>query len=416
MTALFASHVEPGWTLRRCRIRDARYYPGFACLVTYNLKLESTAGDSSMLTLYGRAFGDEAVPEAFRNRPPLATPVGRFPSWLPQFGLALWTFPDDPGIWGLAEVWRRGGTTFDRPGVLVHTPWRDRRPGLETVLVSYVPAKRCILRYDRLDHARPEPFYGKVYATEDAPRLFAQMQALWDYAARRSPELVLARPLGCDPRSNALWQSSPGGEALLEVLDAETLPTTMRRVAAALAALHRADLEPERIWSVEDETTKLERARSARCASIRRTQIGAVLGALVRSAPPEAERRVPVHGDFHCNQVLVQDDRVAIIDFDLFGKGDPLHDVARFLSRFRAYAHSRLSHDVLDLAQETFLSTYQILVPWAVDRRRLAWWMAVLLVNRQALKAVKKLSTSSTEPVAAMLSAAAAIAGGGESR
>jgi aminoglycoside phosphotransferase (APT) family kinase protein len=279
-------------------------------------------------------------------------------------------------------------------------------------LVSYVPAKRCILRYDQLDHAQPESFYGKVYAHDDAARLFAQMQALWDYSQRRAPELVLARPLGCDPKSNALWQSSPGGEALLEVMDPETLPDIMRRVAAALAALHRADVEPERIWSVQDETVKLERARAAlgRFYPTLVPQIDTVLGALVHSAPPEAARRVPVHGDFHCNQVLVRDDRVAIIDFDLCGRGDPLHDVARFLSRFRAYARGRLSADVFDRAQESFLSTYEILVPWTVDRRRLAWWMAVLLVNRQALKAVKKLSTGAAEPLAEMLAMAAAMA------
>jgi hypothetical protein len=38
--------------------------------------------------------------------------------------------------------------------------------------------------------------------------------------------------------------------------------------------------------------------------------------------------------------------------------------------------------------------------------------MATLLVNRQALKAVKRLSAGGPEPVAAMLAAAASIAKG----
>jgi hypothetical protein len=411
MAKLFAAHLEDGWELRRCHVREARYYPGATCLLAYHLKLQSAAGEAHVLTLYGRAFGNESVPEAFRARPPLATPVGRLPSYLPQLGLALWTFPDDPGVFGLADVWRRGGATFDRPGALEHTPWNDRRPGLETVLVSYVPAKRCILRYDRLDHARPEPFFGKVYANEDARLLYQQMQQLWDYSQRRAPELVLARPLGCDARLNAAWQSSPGGESLLEVLDADGLPATMRRVAAALAALHRADLRPERIWRVEEEAIKLERARAAlgRFYPTLRGQIDAVLGELIRRDPGEAARLVPVHGDFHCNQVLVQEDRVAIIDFDLFGMGDPLHDVARFLSRFKAYAHGKIDATVSARAQDTFLSTYEILVPWPVERQRLGWLMAALLVNRQALKSIKKLSTGGPEPVAEMLDAAAAI-------
>jgi hypothetical protein len=92
--------------------------------------------------------------------------------------------------------------------------------------------------------------------------------------------------------------------------------------------------------------------------------------------------------------------------------GDPLHDVARFLSRFRAYAHGKLSPAQLERAEQSFLATYEILVPWRVDRRRLAWLRAALLVNRQALKAVKKLSAGGPEPVAEMLETAAAIARG----
>ena len=40
--------------------------------------------------------------------------------------------------------------------------------------------------------------------------------------------------------------------------------------------------------------------------------------------------------------------------------------------------------------------------------------MATLLVNRQALKSVKKLSAGGPEPVAALLAGAAAIARGGD--
>jgi hypothetical protein len=414
MAVLFATHLAPGWTLRRCRIREARYYPGAACLLSYHLKVVNEAGEESVLTVYGRAFGVEPVPDAFRARPPLATAVGRLPSFLPQLGLALWTFPDDPGILGLASVWRRGGAVFDIPGVLVHAPWPDKRPGLEIAVASYVPAKRCILRYDRLDHARPEPFFGKVYANEDARVLFAQMRDLWSYSQTAAPELVLARPLGCEPRSNALWQASPGGESLLEVLDSVDLPMVMRRVAAALAALHRAPLRPERVWRIEEETAKLGRARAAllRFYPSLQRDIDAVLGAMIAAAPGEPARLVPMHGDFHCNQILVHEDRVAVIDFDLFGMGDPLHDVARFLSRFRAYTHGKLNEASAARAQESFLSTYEILVPWRVDRRRLWWLMATLLVNRQALKAVKKLSAGGPEPVAEMLATAAAIAKG----
>jgi hypothetical protein len=89
--------------------------------------------------------------------------------------------------------------------------------------------------------------------------------------------------------------------------------------------------------------------------------------------------------------------------------GDPLHDVARFLSRFKAYAHGKIDATVSARAQDTFLSTYEILVPWPVERRgSLAGWRRCSSTARRS-KSMKKLSTGGPEPVAAMLSAAAAI-------
>lgn len=412
----FAPFAHPGWTLRRCRIKEARYYPASTCLLAYHLRFVHDNGEAATLLLHARAFGDETVPEAFRAATPIATAVATVPRFFADMGLAVWAFPDDPGVPGLANVWRRGGALLDDAGVLQHRPWNDDRPQLETLLVSYVASKRCIVRYDRLDHARPESFFGKVYGIDDARVLYAQMQSLWDWSQAHAPELRLARPLGCDVRHNALWQASPGGEPLLEMLDGRDVAVLLRHVAAAMAALHRCPLQPERRWRLEEETAKLHRARAAlfRFHPELGPQVDRVIGDLLAAAPGEPERLVPVHGDFHCNQVLVQEERVAVIDFDLFGMGDPLLDVGRFLSRFRAHVHGKLSDEEAIEAQHAFLSAYEILVPWRVDRRRLGWILAALLVNRQALKSVKKLSAGGSEPVAMLLATAENMRRGAE--
>ncbi len=414
IAARFRAHALPGWTLRRCRAQDVRYYPGATCLLAYGLKYDDPGGERVPFALAGRAFGTEPVPAHFRERPAIQTPAGPIPAYWPDLRLALWTFPDDPAMPGLGHIVRSSGTLFDRAVQLTPAPWTGARPGLETIVVNYVPAKRCILRYDRLDHARPEPFYGKVYATDDAQSVVARMQMLWEYAVRRAPELGLARPLGCDPVRNAVWQDSPGGEPLLDSLLGADMPVLMRRVAASLAALHRSDLPAERVWRVADESVKLERARDAllRFYPHLHREIEATIGPLAAAAPADVIQTAAVHGDFHCNQVLVGRDRVSIIDFDLFGRGDPLLDVARFLSRFETVAQGHWSAAEIADAQRAFVSAYAILVPWGVDRRRLAWWKAVLLVNRQALKNVKKLAASGVEPVAAVLTAARAAAEG----
>ncbi|MFQ5600650.1 MAG: phosphotransferase family protein, partial [Candidatus Krumholzibacteriia bacterium] len=331
-----------------------------------------------------------------------------------QASLALWQFPDDPGVLGIGDVWRRGGALFDHPGLLDVTPWSGRRPPVETALVRYVPSKRVVLRYEFQDGDRSTCFYGKVYGEADAGSLYAETCELWEWSRSHAPEVHLAQPLGCDTRLNAVWQASPGGEPLLALLGTIDLPRATRRVAAALAALHRGEVRASRTAHIDEEARKLERARAAllRFYPMLEREITATLDRLIGSAPPEPEEPRPIHGDFHCNQVLLHNDRVSIIDFDLRAMGDPLLDVARFLSRFRAYTQGEMLEADAVRSQKLFLSTYEILVPWDVDRGRLAWLMAALLINRQILKSVKKLSTGGPEPVAALLAAADGIAQG----
>ena len=113
MGALFAAHFEPGWTLKRLRIKEARYHPGLACLLTYQLRCQHTGGEEVRMRLYARAFVPGTAPEAFTRRPPLATSMGRLPSYLPQAHLII----ARAGASTIAEV-----MTVGRPSIMVPYP------------------------------------------------------------------------------------------------------------------------------------------------------------------------------------------------------------------------------------------------------------------------------------------------------
>jgi len=409
MRALFAAHFEPGWTLKRLRIKEARYHPGLTCLLTYQLRCQHVSGEEVRMRLYARAFVPGTASEAFTKRPPLATSMGRLPSYLPQANLALWMFPDDPGILGMADVVRRGSTLFDNSNTLEVTPWQGHRPEVEATLVRYVPSKRCVMRYVMQQTETPHSFYGKVYGNHmDAGLLYDQMRALYAWTRQSAPELTVGQPLGCDRRLNVIWQGSPGGESFPALLPDLDLPSAMRRIAAAVAALHRGPVQPHRTQPVLGEWKKLQRARDAllRFHPGLEREIHAALDPLLAADPGEPPQLRPIHGDLHCSQVLLRDRHVGIIDFDLYAWGDPLLDVARFLSRFRALVHGELEESEAAAAMESFLGTYEILVPWKMDRPRLGCLMAALMINRQALKPVKKLAAGSANHVATMLTAA----------
>ena len=395
MATLFAAHLAPGWTLRRCRIQRSALLSGPRLSVGLQpARLRRATGEAAVLSLLARAFGDEPVPEAFRAAPPTRD-AGRAGcrASCRNLGLALWTFPDDPGVLGLADVWRRGGATVrSRRRAGARAVDRDRRPGSETVLVSYVPAKRCILRYDRLDHARPEPFYGKVYANDDAAVLLRpnadrcgtsrnahapELRSGATAGLRRASQRALAGVAGRRTAArDARWARCPGALA------------TCRGGARGAAPL---PLQPERRWRLEEETAKLR--PGARRAGPLPSRI-AVPRSIASSAtcwprrPVNRTRLVPVHGDFHCNQVLVQEERVADHRFrPVRTWAIRCTTSARFLSRFRALRARQAERRSSDRSAAA-----------PSCRRTRSWcrggWiaagsggsMAALLVNRQALE------------------------------
>jgi aminoglycoside phosphotransferase (APT) family kinase protein len=182
----------------------------------------------------------------------------------------------------------------------------------------------------------------------------------------------------------------------------------MRRIAAAIAALHRGPVQPQRTQPVGEEWDRLQRSRQAllRFYPALAREIHETLDTLLAVQPNEPTERHPIHGDLHSGHILLRDRHVAIIDFDHYAWGDPLLDVARFLSHFRALARGEMDESEAAAAQESFLGTYEILVPWKMDRMRLGALMAALMINHQALKPVMALAADSEEHVLAFLSAA----------
>ncbi len=76
--------------------------------------------------------------------------------------------------------------------------------------------------------------------------------------------------------------------------------------------------------------------------------------------PPQDERWI--HGDFHIGQIMVgADGRVALVDVDRAGIGDPLDDIATFIAHLFDFtrrrpnpAASKLMMDLLDAAYEKY--------------------------------------------------------------
>jgi aminoglycoside phosphotransferase (APT) family kinase protein len=133
----------------------------------------------------------------------------------------------------------------------------------------------------------------------------------------------------------------------------------MRAFGAALAELHALPLPAERVSGFGEHLRELIRPHPlalAEALPYLRDRIEAVLAemeglARLREAAVDP---VPLHRDFHLGQLFLGDDgRVWLIDWDLFGWGDPLLDVGNFLMVLETRAGDRAP-----LCREAFLDGY----------------------------------------------------------
>lgn len=234
-----------------------------------------------------------------------------------------------------------GAAALLDPGVATQALGRrERRAGAGDVQVERVqllrhkPGRRCLLAFDLSDEGGlgPARWLGKVRGRGTDRRAAAVHDALWQAGVRVIPE-----PLGTVAEHRMTLQRAVAATPLPLALDHGADPAWLgARVADALRALHAAPVAPGRAWTLDDELAVL-RERLASLAARQPTlapRIGRLLRRLLEVAGPLRHRtaRALVHRDFYHDQVLVDGDRVVLVDLDLVAAGDPALDVGNFVA------------------------------------------------------------------------------------
>jgi aminoglycoside phosphotransferase (APT) family kinase protein len=145
-------------------------------------------------------------------------------------------------------------------------------------------------------------------------------------------------------------------------LEGENFAAGVRMAGSAIARLHTCDLVPERTHTVADEIDLLEgwvrlvgevehlpapvRDRTVAAFERVRGELGSVAGA------PTAL----VHRDFYEKQVIIDEDRTVLIDFDTLCRADPAIDLGNFIAHIRLARAKGIS--VSAGLEDSFLSAY----------------------------------------------------------
>jgi hypothetical protein len=234
--------------------------------------------------------------------------------------VAVWAFPDDPSLPGLAAA--SDAATLTRK-------LRPRPAAVEVEALCYRPRRRAVLRYRLGESGRM--LFGKVVTPKRARRLLSLPEAL------RVGPLRLALPIGKLAAGAVVLPNVPGTSLRDLLLGGAPLPSP-EKLARLPLALHRQCLpapgadSPGAVRRRVDAATALGAAQvvarllpEAACTAGR---VAEAVIALAEEAEPTEEWIV--HGDLYENQIVVDGDHLGLLDLDDLGPGDPLLDAANF--------------------------------------------------------------------------------------
>ncbi len=324
----------------------------------------------------------------FQNLQParLAPPAfGNACVHLPELDAIVWAFPNDPCLPHLPEV-------VDPVLVKQYLPY-DRLPidadadfEAKVEVIHYYPEQRCTCRYDLAwgssDGPQTFTLFGKTFCDESGRELYRRMSYFGEKTRERPNGLAVAQPLGYDEKSKTIWQQAVAGKPLLAVLDETNYETLLAAVAKGLAALHQSDFSGLPLIKLNELLLELRKkaAKLARAFPQWQDRLQAILASLGKNAPDLA-RSAPalIHGDFQAKQLLVQDGKVFIFDFDELACGDSLQDVASFIVDLHLHD---FAPSMLQRMAKTFSRSYFSYIDREGPMENLNWHIRFQLVTK----------------------------------
>jgi hypothetical protein len=208
-------------------------------------------------------------------------------------------------------------------------------------VTRYKPGRRCMIEYD-VEVERPDApleavtLFGKVRRRRSGEPGYRLLDALWDagFDAGAQDGICVPEPIGIVPEFRMWLQRKVPGRSATDLLAGPDGERLVRRIAGAAHKLHRAGVPAKRRHTMADELRILHERLPAVARSEPRWagRIRRLLDACdcLGAATPELEFR-GIHRDFYPDQVIVDTERLRLIDFDLYCEGDPGLDIGNFL-------------------------------------------------------------------------------------
>jgi hypothetical protein len=412
LRALLQRELADSIEVERCALEWIRHDPGGddarELVASYWLSLRERGSGRRAVQLYGARSGPgvASLHQTLRDSPSTPVPLGPPFVHLPEAGMVLFAFPNDPELPGLASCLTREAVQE----CLRNAPHLEPREAAAFAWtpLAYHPGRGCTLRFTVRGAGTPHELdlVAKTHKGKRLAKTFETMQRLWRSRPPPSAPWAPARPLCYDVERRLLWQEALPGAGFWDLHPELDVAAVFRRMAGAAADLHRCEFAPvsKRLESLRDEGGDLL-GRAYPELGRRHARILRELARTRASLP-----RTPVvslHGDLHPGQFRLHAGRVGLLDLDRARRGDPASDLGRFASHVWLQAVRRgIEPESFRAPLAAFYEEYARRAPAWNGMRPVLWHVATELVGRRIHKLLEHLSDRPDEKVAAILSLA----------
>lgn len=217
-------------------------------------------------------------------------------------------------------------------------------------LVRHKPGRRALVKYQVETATGPLTLLGKIRAKGTDRTSYQIQQALWQtgWDADSRDRMSIPEPLGLVPDWHMTLQRQVSGIPLTQLLATDQGIPLAERIAALAHKLHRTPVPTTKTHTLGDELSILRDRLPLVAEQYPQwaARIEDILTACdhlaapffdpgARAAGPTASDPLPstgIHRDFYADQVLVDGDRLWLVDLDLCCQGSPALDIGNFIA------------------------------------------------------------------------------------
>jgi hypothetical protein len=239
----------------------------------------------------------------------------------------------------------------------------------------YLPETTAIFRYqlETVPAAGGKTLYGKLQRAGRGAETNWLMQQIWAQARKSSGRLSVPKPLGYYPELDLFLQEAAPGTAITSDRLAPEFKPSAVAAAEALAEIQESPIRVDGRSTLESDLKRLDGVvdQFAYVHPSAHFQLRELLLHMRNKLRKTREEEwLPTHGDFKYDQLLHDEGRFRVIDFEYFTMAETSSDLGKYCAYLVPTEPKSWEYSIAaEEARKLFLDRYRELRPYATIER-----------------------------------------------